>query len=117
MINDPHVCETNGWMIAVMYAGPYFHDTGIGNNHLKEAKPWQASYTVTGLPSTIQSWGFGNPGTHVGSLSVNGIGTCDEPGFTFRPRQEECSASITGHWEFSNGTSDDKPIEASWDGV
>ena len=117
MINDPQVCETNGWNIGVIHSGPYFRDTGIGNNHLKEAKPWQASYTVTDLPSTIQSWGFGNPGTHVGTLSVNGIGLCGEPGFTFRPRQEECSASISGYWEFSNDTGTDKNVDSRWDGV
>ena len=116
-LNDPQVCKNNGWNIAVHYYGPYFYDLGIGNNHLKEAAPWQSSSTLTGVPNTAQSYGIGPPLPHMGGISVNGLGLCEQPGFTFYSRQEADSASISGTWEFSNSPGEDKTVEASWDGT
>jgi len=103
--------------MAVHHMGTYFYDLGIGNNHLKEAAPWQSSSSLTGVPSTAQSYGIGSAIPHIGGLSVNGVETCQQPGFKFYSKQIVDSASISGKWEFSNSPSEDKTVEASWDGT
>ena len=118
-INGPGFATFSSWGGPVMRYGPYYiGDKPWDDVYNYQVVPWRSAYTYIGRHN-------GN-GIYIGSLSVNNKGAPnhkpngDTQNSTYQVHRgamtHDSYTTVAGVWEFSNDTTEDKTVEARWDG-
>ena len=117
-INGAGIATFSSWSVTVMnYGSFYFGDEPWNNVFNYQPVPWRSSMTVFGIHNGLS--------IYFGALSVNNKGCPDcapsptgsnKTYATFYSLAADSYTTVAGYWEFSNDTSEDKVVEASWDG-